>query len=146
MRKFWGLAVIMVLCSLWPGLAAADSGPLEVTVHAAVQPACYIILSKDNQISEIITNSQQQVTPEVYYGNISPAHRAHLTADIYTKYLLLTRRNHHQIGVVYRFSPHSINNSAAPTAPTLNLAFKRHHANFVQQLVNLKMVGSILHG
>ena len=138
MRRLWGLLAGGLLIYFVSGMAAADSTAV-ITVHANVPVSCYIILSSDNQISEIITNSQQQVKPEVYYGNISPAHRAHLTAAIYTQYLLLIRHHHGQIGIVYRFSPHTYNRQ-----PNNDVAYKPQ-TSFIHKLVLLKSVGSLLH-
>jgi len=138
MRKFWVLAGFLFVLAFAQGSRAADDNVLQVTVHASVKPACYVIVSPNNQITEIISNSSLEVTPAVYFGHISPQHRRNLTASIYTQYLLLTKHHNH-VGIVY-FSPHDMNSNQ-----TTNNVAAETQSSFVHKLIFLKRVGSLYH-
>ena len=106
------LAVLAVYIFLTPASASAQtiSASQQVQVQAVVPAVQLIIVNKQSKITEIISNSAQAVTPQVYMGRIADSTARPLTDDIYKQYQQLTFGNL-RTGVIYRANPTDINTS-----------------------------------
>jgi hypothetical protein len=106
MRKGLG-ALFLLVCINWvPGAAAADmSSTAQITVTATVLPARFIIIDNHNHVTEVLSNSRQEVQPTVYLHNIARGNQQPLSSAIYNQYLsLVPAAKRAQSGVLYKLA------------------------------------------
>jgi hypothetical protein len=113
--------LLLILVGFFSLSAAASAETISVSqkvvVHAQVLPAQYIIIDKQNQITEIDSNSYNEVLPQVYQGSIKPENVRPLTIDLYAQYKNLAPNV--RPGVLYKLSAES---KPKPTIASLDLA------------------------
>lgn len=102
-RLFGGLLVLLFV--LVPATAHADAvgETQEIQIHATVLPARSIILDPQGRISQILSNTAENVTPSVYRGSIAAGHEIQLSGQLLTQYsLLLAQVARPGPGVLYK--------------------------------------------
>jgi hypothetical protein len=104
MRKGLGALFLLLLITWLPGLAAADvSATAQYSVTATVLPARVIIIDNHHQVTEVLSNTRQEVIPTVYLRTIAPANQQPLSSAIYNQYLsLVPNAKRAQSGVLYK--------------------------------------------
>ena len=77
----------------------------QINIQAVVLPARSIILDQQGHISQIVSNTADNVTPNVYRGSVAAGREAALTAQLLTQYnSLLAQVARPGPGVLYRQS------------------------------------------
>ncbi len=103
MRLFGGLLVLLLVCVPVTVQADTVSDSQEIGVRATVLPARYIILDFTGRISQILSNTAENVTPSVYRDKIAAGRELPLTAQLLTQYnSLLATVSRPGPGVLYR--------------------------------------------
>jgi hypothetical protein len=82
--------------------AASESITQQITVTAIVPSHRDIILDKKGQIVEIDSNTKEDVTPDVYAGSYSDAHKQPLTDEVYAEYRTHVPAGTAKYGVLYK--------------------------------------------
>jgi hypothetical protein len=73
----------------------------ETKLTAVVLPARTIITDQQNQITKIISNTPENITPVVYKNTVGEGRQQALTDDVYSQYKRLLARSSSKIGVIY---------------------------------------------
>ncbi|MGH9856501.1 MAG: hypothetical protein ACRD4B_01535, partial [Acidobacteriota bacterium] len=107
MRRLGVLPVLLaILLSLvmFSGTAKAQSPTYnnQIQVTGIVLPAQHIIIDRQGNIIEILSNTGKDVTPKVYLNNISKESIRELTPEIYERYQELVPKGHSHVGTLYK--------------------------------------------
>jgi len=121
-RTFWSPIVLTVAfivlgstlllntcCAVAPSPATNSS----VVISAVIAPVRYILVNDQGIITEILSNSQENVMPTVYKNKLG-SEPITLSRAIYSQYIsLMTNISSNHNGVIYRRNDHA---SKKPTA------------------------------
>ncbi len=81
-----------------------DSSNGSITIVAVIAPVRYVLLNNYDQIQEILSNTQQSVTPFVYKNSFN-SQPVQLTANVLKQYshILLNNKLLNSYGVIYKY-------------------------------------------
>lgn len=108
MRFIAGIIAILTLPLSVAGqaLAATQSITQELHITAIVPAHRDIVIDSSGHITEIISNTPQDMTPTVYEGNDgASANIRPLTETLYANYRQVVPVGTSKTGILYRFSP-----------------------------------------
>ena len=108
-RLLSALLVSTLLITAGAGIANAQEATYEyivyndtITVSGKVLPAQHIILDSTGEISEILSNTDQDVIPKVYVGRIANETQVQLTDEIYKSFKELVPDGSSKVGTLYK--------------------------------------------
>ncbi|HUD05631.1 MAG TPA: hypothetical protein VMR18_01760 [Candidatus Saccharimonadales bacterium] len=91
-----------VLMNTCHALTSSPASSGSVTISAAIAPVRYILVDNRGTITEILSNSQENVTPIVYKNKLGSVPIT-LSQAIYSQYIaIMTNIKARHNGVVYR--------------------------------------------
>ena len=94
----------MLVFLLWPATVSADivqSG--QVTLEGIVPPMRCLIVNNQNQIIEVVSNTNNETQPTVFRNKVLNGNQISMTNPIQREYNTLSRQlNLNQVGIVYK--------------------------------------------
>ncbi len=105
--RLWRILPVLVSFGLvFVGAAPVSAGTItasgKITVTAIVAPEHYVIVDKSGAITEIISNTNQDVTPVVFAGSVKNGNEYPLTPEVFDQYKKLVRPGQSHIGILYK--------------------------------------------
>jgi hypothetical protein len=98
------LVLVSVFVFSLAGQASAETVSIsqQIIVQAKVLPAQYIIINSSNKITQIDSNTDQDITPKVYLGKVAAGNERQLTDEIYQEYRKLVPAGKMRVGTLYK--------------------------------------------
>jgi hypothetical protein len=124
MRRLIGfiIALLIPLGISAPVFAETQSVSVQITVTAVVPSHRDIILDKNGNITEIDSNTKEDVTPDAYIGSAKPENKVPLTDDLFGQYRQHVPEGTAKYGVLYK-RPIIQTLTSAPKKPVLPQLF-----------------------
>jgi hypothetical protein len=94
---------------LWPTMVSADSVQIgQVTLEGIVPPMRCLIVNNQNQIVEVVSNTNAEIQPTVLRNKVLDSNQISITPLIQWEYNVLGRHlNLNQVGMVYKLGQYS---------------------------------------
>ena len=74
----------------------------KIYVYGVVLPKHHVIIDENGQIQEIISNTSEDVTPDIYVGKIAKESQVVLTPEVLAQYNQLVAKGSSHVGTLYK--------------------------------------------
>lgn len=99
--SFVALTAAVVLLSTPKASAYAMEVRHEIIITARVLPNHYVTVDHSGEIIKIVSNTTEDVTPNVYLHEVKQGHERELTPELYAAYRELVQPGSSRVGTLY---------------------------------------------